>query len=1837
MKFDKYIGLKYKEKGRDTDGIDCYGLVRLVYKNEYDIDLPSFSEEYTSDDDQRLQELISQYKEGWEEVQTPEEGCIVLFKVMGFESHMGVCVDSQNFLHVREGLDSVLEPFSTPRWKKRIVGYFKYSQKGNEDSKDTFATLQVIPHALKTERYTMPIPVGSTLESIVNSINQKFEVQEEFKPKLTVMLNGIPIPEDKWSTTVIKKDDSVSYRALAGKGVVRTIAVLALAVFAPYAATSLLGTTFGAYAATAIGQATFLGLTQAAVVIGGMALIDKIAPIRPPSAPSDPGSSERQLMVNGGANQINRYGAKTVVLGKVRLTPLLGAQNYLTFENERDSYLSMLLEWGFGPLEIDESSYKFGEVPVSNFTDYTIVTLDRKTEPTTEQLRAFNAIYGKDVDQKNLQQEIVCDGNPEVTVAPGPWIEATTTQSIDSVSLAIHFPQGLRKVKAQGSDAGQSFGTGVKIRVERSPDGINWSPLDFFDANPSVPRTVKRVEYVIIPPLFQEGRYEEITEVIQEHIAKKDAFTVTKTYDRIDADSHRFIRVRRETGDNTEDNPDWRYMHQTVLQSVTFRSNQAPAIDPPGCKISKTALKIKATDQLNGNLEGFNALVQTIAPVWNGSNWNTIAPTSNPASLMIYVLTHPANPRRKTINQINQVELGHFYTYCQTKGFEFNAVVAQQRSILEVIRDICASGRGSPNLKDGKWTVVIDEEKPVVGHFTPHNSWGFEGTKALPEFPHGLRVKYFDRDSNYQESEIIVYDNGYDELTASLFESIELPGVTKKSLVIDHAKWHMAQAKLRPEIYTLNSDIEYLTCNRGDRVKVMHDVPMWGLGSGRIKNVYADNVFELDEILPMEEGKSYTIRVRADDGSSHEANVIPYGLSYGTVSTSLFVDNNLELYEETGSDFLWLTSKNGSGVLPVVEKGVLLNPKGTEYNVDRIVLDRGVGSTSDDQSNIYCIIPKTDGSYAISFWAKSSTTSNQVIKVELNKTGIGPSALVTLTPQWQRFALYLGEEQKRTWKTLRLRVDGSTSSTADFHVWAPKFEEGLELPSNSLSNVIVLSDGWYDTVKTSVSLPKVKDGDLFMFGENQNEAQDCIVISIETSSNMSARLTLVDYGVTSEYNIFNDYLTLTEDTVFESQITLPPSIQINSFGTKTPRITNFQSDESVMEIISKGVFRYNISVSYSNADNLPSNVNEVQAEYDLSASPDTLNTRLVSTKYINGAINLPDVLEGEEYRVRLRYIADNGRVGLWTPYETHFVVGKTLQPSGVQGFVSNPEHSLGKVRLNWVSNTEPDIKSYEVRTNTDFGSQDGLVFLGEDLTCFADTPTSPGQTKTFYIAALDFAGLYSSVISTVDYTYPQLLEVQNVDFNFADTALTTATITLNWTVPDNHFDTDYYEVTYDSVVKQVKGNTITLSADWLGNRNFTIKTVDIVGNKSVGVQNYITKLPPNPPSNFRSQVIDNTVMLYWTNPDKTTLPIHTTRIKKGLTWELAQSIGEKTGEFTTIDELQSGNYTYWIATVDTDNNESVPISLTAQVAEPPDFEFFGEFTSDFTGTLVNAKRDDSSVVMPLNLTETWEQHFTTRTWDSPQDQINAGFPIYAQPTVSSGYYEEVFDYGTILASSKVTLNYNGTNFGGTPLVNSSLSVSADGVNYVTYTGTTSVFVTNFRFIKVKITVSNTDQKSLYKLEYLEVLLDAKKKSDSLTVQALSTDSLGTIVNFQKEFIDVDSITGTVQGSTPLIIVRDFQDSVLSCTYSVSSNVATISYPGHGFITGQNVRVGISTGLGVSNVYTITSSSTNSFTVNMTVGNTSGSCLVYPQSARIYVFNTSGVRQSALVSLAITGY
>jgi len=1247
---NKYIGIPFKERGRDFNGVDCWGLVRLIYKNEFNITLPSFVDDYTTTDDtSRLEELIAQYREGWDEITALESGAVILFKLLGSESHIAVAINDKQFIHISENSTSVVESIDSVLWRKRIVGYFKYNSSKN-------VILNTVPHPLKTERYTLPITPGTTLQQLHTFVVDEWKVAPELKSYAAILVNGRPITVERWDTFVLKDTDVVEYRAIPGKDVVRLALFVALAIYAPYIAGALEGGLIAATSGGLVGSSIAAGwaagavgstfATMAVTIVGG-ALINAIAPVRPPTT-KDPGTTEQQYMVTGGANQSNPYGAIPVILGKVRMTPALGAQNYATFLNERDSYLTMLLAWGYGPLNIDATTYKIGEVALNlgqqnqsyqfakfdspNQTQDMFITLDRKNDSAdAANIEKFNTIYSSDVyqnlvntaltgarDANNKAYSPLQNGNTQTqsvmgyvggeqdqrygetdqytinAIPAGPWITAANNgDSVNTLVVDIHFPQGLSRINTK---AGDREPAPVNIAIEYSTNGgTTWNSW--------------------IEPYTAYAGGKSVGGLIGSDAAKKDAFTISFEKNFPTGTTGTLsVRARRENGDDPDIVPDYRYSDTVTFLAATFYktpSNGEILVDPRNSKIAKTALRIKATDQINGQLDGINAIVQTWLNRYNGTSWS-YGTSSNPADLFRYVLQHPANPQPVTDSQLDLPQIQYWWNYCnqnrsitytptvgsqktETFKLEYNSIIADTRSIMDILRDICAAGRASPALINGKWSVTIDEPKSnIVQHFTPHNSWGFEGIRALPKLPDGLRVNFLDEDNNYQQSEIIVYKTDKTASTAELFESIQLPGVTKAAAVVDHAKWHMAQAYLRREVYSLNADLEYLVCNRGDRVKVMHDVPMWGLDSGRVKNRLANDLLELDETVSINSSQNHTIRIRSSVGASTTRGIVQ------------------------------------------------------SFNI----------ANASASNNVITITTSSVHSLSVGDMISVSVPSLSYVHNQVSVTAVS------------------GDQLSFTY-TQAVNSFGQTN----------------------LSGTVTLNSGYYKKVKlsSSTTTTEVSGGDLYLFGYLNQEAQDLLVISIEPTSNKSARLTLVDYGITDTYNLFTDYQTLnTTNTVFETQISLPPELNRSLYtSTQKPIITGVSSDETAGDLIAPVISENRIKIAFGHPADLPTNTAFIECEYDLSSAVSTVSTKSIRVAYPDNTIYIPNVLKNETYKYRLRYIASNGVVGLWTDFATHTVQGR------VRGLtnVSNLSYDLNElnIELTWDIPIDSDYDTTELR------------------------------------------------------------------------------------------------------------------------------------------------------------------------------------------------------------------------------------------------------------------------------------------------------------------------------------------------------------------------------------------------------------------------------------------------------------------------------------------------------------------------------------------------------------
>ncbi len=188
-----------------------------------------------------------------------------------------------------------------------------------------------------------------------------------------------------------------------------------------------------------------------------------------------------------------------------------------------------------------------------------------------------------------------------------------------------------------------------------------------------------------------------------------------------------------------------------------------------------------------------------------------------------------------------------------------------------------------------------------------------------------------------------------------------------------------------------------------------------------------------------------------------------------------------------------------------------------------------------------------------------------------------------------------------------------------------------------------------------------------------------------------------------------------------------------------------------------------------------------------------------------------------------------------------------------------------------------------------------------------------------------------------------------------------------------------------------------------------------------------------------------------------------------------------------------------------------------------------------------AAASNGGIIGPIEDTETWASHFTSRSWASPQAQIDAGYPIYIQPAnTADGSYEEDWDYGSVLAGTRITADVTWEIVAGSPSVQVDISYrQASGDAWTTVTDTAQLFAANVRYVKVRVTLLATGGTDIARITGLTVTLDAQTRDDAGTAACASGDSGGTTVNFAADFGQVTAIIVTPLGTADRRAVVDF--------------------------------------------------------------------------------------------------
>jgi hypothetical protein len=494
--------------------------------------------------------------------------------------------------------------------------------------------------------------------------------------------------------------------------------------------------------------------------------------------------------------------------------------------------------------------------------------------------------------------------------------------------------------------------------------------------------------------------------------------------------------------------------------------------------------------------------------------------------------------------------------------------------------------------------------------------------------------------------------------------------------------------------------------------------------------------------------------------------------------------------------------------------------------------------------------------------------------------------------------------------------------------------------------------------------------------------------------------------------------------------------------------------------------------------------------------------------------------------------------------------GATSQPGDATGLNYTLEET--GVRIYWTAVTAADLDVYELRYGATWETAAALASIKSNFYLWRVQATG---TYRIWVRARDVGGYYSGSASSID------IVIANPATSSIGFTLSGESVMLGWSAIGGSFLIDYYEVRYGTtwaggtLVNRTFSTALLQRVDWSGVRRFWVAGRDVAGNYGSPMSVDVTIVAPGAVGNLRADVIDNNVLLFWQASATGTLPIATYELRKGADFASAAEIGDKFGLFTSVFEMASGSYTYWVRPRDTAGTFGTASPVTVTVQQPPDFVLYSDTYVDLSAaTLSSATYSADGVVLPVNTTQTYDQNYSANAWTNDADAIAAGYPVYAQPAPTTGYIEAAVDLGTAIPSTTVTVTPTLAIIAGSPTNAIQISHKLNsGDSWTDLTaGSTGFISTSFRYVKVRLTATTSGSGvGLYRCSQINVKMAVKQRTDSGQGSAVAGDTGGTTVTLNYAFVDLLG-PPVIQpgGTTPIIAVVDFTDAPNPTTFKV---------------------------------------------------------------------------------------
>jgi predicted phage tail protein len=684
------------------------------------------------------------------------------------------------------------------------------------------------------------------------------------KTRIIVFHNGYRVPDELWTRLIPRGGDQIVIRMASPMGgggdnkVLNTVAMIALVVVAN-AYGAALGASLGFSGSMAAGVGT------AAIMVGGSMLINSLIPINQSTKINSATKYESSptYSISGGRNTLRQWQPMPIVFGSHRVAPDWGAAPYTEWIGDKQ-YFNQIFHFGLQGGNAAISEFKIGDTPIENFRDVQIEvskgdgklsmfagnvdtiqgfvvsnaagwqsrTTPANTQHISLELAAQLYKFEDNGSVSNRSVDLQVEYRP---VGSAEWLPIGTTYSTfathywsaRSDNASVFSPYGTQYAYGSTNPSehydGQ-FHANHEVWIDNSEGSGYWlTQASYWRWTPH-PYAQGKPWYGYAPdPFLYAASGVTMSGAKQEPTRKTISWNVPLgQYE---------IRVRKMTGDIN----DSRESNETAVGQIL-------CYQPDNTNYEgqlRVAVRILASEQLQGYIEEFSALVQPYCEVWNGSAWvNSL--TRNPA----WWLRHFAKGRKradrsrlygagKLDSQIDDVAIKAFAAWCDSKNLKYDFVLDGQRSVGDMLNAIAKVGRGSITTQSGKLGVVWDsDQSPVVAMIAPFNikAGTFEVAYIRAPDVDEIVGTFTNRDT-WEIEEVRTKIPG-----ASITNNpvtLDLEGVTSKEQAGREANLMAASQVFHRRRASWEMDIEHLICKRGDVVLMSHDLTVWGY-SGRL-------------------------------------------------------------------------------------------------------------------------------------------------------------------------------------------------------------------------------------------------------------------------------------------------------------------------------------------------------------------------------------------------------------------------------------------------------------------------------------------------------------------------------------------------------------------------------------------------------------------------------------------------------------------------------------------------------------------------------------------------------------------------------------------------------------------------------------------------------------------------------------------------------------------------------------------------------------------------------------------------------------------------------------------